>query len=210
MDNFIKTYKNQFTDDLCDKLINVFEQNHKEGLTEFGDFGKGSKDEKLKNSFDLSLNPGSTKLVDVNLCAYIESCIICPIQDYVNTYMINFDGKNYNLNLEETQKYFGLLQPPKLKKYIAPSGGYHAWHQDWGVTRVQSSRYLVVMAYLNDVSEGGETGFFHQNLKIKPEKGKVVIFPPYFTHTHKGYPPLTGNKYICNCYIGVNAKSLSR
>ena len=46
------------------------------------------------------------------------------------------------------------------------------------------------------------------SLKIKPKKGRIVIFPPYFTHTHKGYPPVTNDKYICNCYIGVNGKLL--
>ena len=60
------------------------------------------------------------------------------------------------------------------------------------------------MIYLNDVEEGGETAFFHQNIKVKPEKGKMVIFPPYFTHMHKGMRPISNDKYICNCYFGVN------
>ena len=60
------------------------------------------------------------------------------------------------------------------------------------------------MIYLNDVDEGGETAFFHQDLKIKPEKGKMVIFPPYFTHMHKGMCPISNDKYICNIYIGIS------
>ena len=38
-------------------------------------------------------------------------------------------------------------------------------------------RALAWMVYLNDVEEGGETEFLYQQLKIKPSKGRVVIWP---------------------------------
>ena len=52
------------------------------------------------------------------------------------------------------------------------------------------------MFYLNDVKEGGETEFYHQNLKVPPTQGSLVIFPAYFTHLHKGHIPITDDKYI--------------
>ena len=57
------------------------------------------------------------------------------------------------------------------------------------------------MYYLNDVSEGGETEFYHQKVKIKPEKGTLVIFPAYFTHLHKGNVPISNDKYILNFWL---------
>ena len=51
------------------------------------------------------------------------------------------------------------------------------------------------MVYLNDVEEGGETEFLYQQLKIKPSKGRVVIWPGSFTHLHRGNPPMS-TKYI--------------
>jgi hypothetical protein len=51
------------------------------------------------------------------------------------------------------------------------------------------------MVYLNDIVEGGETEFLHQRKRIKPKKGTVLLFPPYFTHTHRGNPPLSNEKY---------------
>ena len=42
------------------------------------------------------------------------------------------------------------------------------------------------MTYLNDVNDYGETEFYYQKLKIKPEKGKTVIWCADWTHTHRG------------------------
>ena len=52
------------------------------------------------------------------------------------------------------------------------------------------------MTYLNDVSDGGETEFFHQKLKVKPVKGKTVLWPTDFTHLHRGITSPTEDKYI--------------
>ena len=51
------------------------------------------------------------------------------------------------------------------------------------------------MVYLNDVEEDGETEFLYQELKLKPKKGRVVIWPGSFTHLHRGNPPRS-TKYI--------------
>jgi hypothetical protein len=52
------------------------------------------------------------------------------------------------------------------------------------------------MTYLNDVNDDGETEFYYQNLKIKPQKGKTVIWPADWTHTHRGITSPTQEKYI--------------
>ena len=59
-------------------------------------------------------------------------------------------------------------------------------------------RMLVGMLYLNDVSKGGETEFYHQGVSIQPRQGTVVVWPAYFTHTHRGNPPVSNTKYIVN------------
>lgn len=78
-------------------------------------------------------------------------------------------------------------------QYYPPSGGYHAWHTERtsGVNHT-SACHLVFMTYLNTVHEGGETEFFHQSLKIKPEKGLTLIWPSDWTFTHKGLPSKEG------------------
>ena len=52
------------------------------------------------------------------------------------------------------------------------------------------------MTYLNDVEDKGETEFVLQNLKVKAEKGKTLIWPADWTHTHRGIISPTQEKYI--------------
>jgi len=74
-------------------------------------------------------------------------------------------------------------------------GGYHIWHFESG-NRECSNRLLTWILYLNDVQEGGETEFLYQHMRVKPEQGTIVIWPAAFTHTHRGNPPLSNEKYI--------------
>ena len=64
-----------------------------------------------------------------------------------------------------------------------------------------SHRLALVLLYLNDVAEGGETEFLYQSLRIKPKKGTVIICPTDFTHTHRGNPPLSKTKYIATGWV---------
>jgi len=57
------------------------------------------------------------------------------------------------------------------------------------------------MYYLNDVREGGETEFYYQGRKLKPNKGQLVFAPAGFTHTHKGHIPVSNDKYILTSWI---------
>ncbi len=79
-----------------------------------------------------------------------------------------------------------------------PGEGFHAWHYDNAGYFVQD-REFVFITYLNDV-DGGETEFIAQGIRIKPEKGKTVIFPASYTHVHRGNPPLSGRKYIATTW----------
>ena len=204
-DNFIREYKNQFPNNFCDKLINILEENLKIGRTHKGVLGKNKLNAHKKDSFDLDLIPDvGIEGVDRQLYLGFDSYLFGPITDYANSYVINSQGKTDYMTEDDVRQAFVLLQPPKLKKYKAPDQGYHAWHQDYGIQPVQARRIFVAMVYLNDVSEGGETAFYHQNIEIKPQKGKMVIFPPYFTHMHRGNRPVSNDKYICNFYLGIN------
>jgi hypothetical protein len=46
------------------------------------------------------------------------------------------------------------------------------------------------------VTDQGETEFYHQNIKIKPEKGLTIIWPADWTFTHRGLPSLTQEKFV--------------
>jgi hypothetical protein len=63
---------------------------------------------------------------------------------------------------------------------------------------------------LNTVKEGGETEFLYYKKRINPIEGRLVIWPAGFTHTHRGNPPLSNDKYIITGWLefmgGTNDK----
>jgi len=91
----------------------------------------------------------------------------------------------------------------KLQK-TPPKGGYHVWHAEASRKR-SSDRVLVWTIYLNDIPDGeGETEFLWQGVRIKPKAGTVCIFPAAFTHTHRGNPVYSCDKYIATGWYCFN------
>ena len=80
-------------------------------------------------------------------------------------------------------------------------GEYYHWHVDAGPGAF-SERQLVAIWYLNDVpGPGGETEFPLQDVAIRPQQGKLVLFPPFWTHMHRGATLEQGAKYIATTWI---------
>jgi Rps23 Pro-64 3,4-dihydroxylase Tpa1-like proline 4-hydroxylase len=80
-------------------------------------------------------------------------------------------------------------------------GEYYHWHIDGG-SHEFSYRQLVAVWYLNDVpGPGGETEFLFQGVKVRPEQGKLVLFPPFWTHEHRGVTLQRGVKYIATTWV---------
>jgi len=99
---------------------------------------------------------------------------------------------------EYVEKYpgIGLCRSHEVKLQKTPiQGGYSVWHCEQG-PESSANRVLAWMVYLNDVEEGGETEFLYQSFKQKSVKGTLLIWPASFTHTHRGNPPYSNNKYI--------------
>ena len=80
-------------------------------------------------------------------------------------------------------------------------GEYYHWHVDGGPGAF-SERQLVAIWYLNDVAgPGGETEFPLQEVAVRPAQGKLVLFPPFWTHVHRGVTLQQGVKYIATTWI---------
>lgn len=71
-------------------------------------------------------------------------------------------------------------------------------HADVVVNTKWGDRQLSALIYLNDDFEGGETRFVPPGpaLTVKPEAGKVALFPPHYTHPHESLPVTRGTKYV--------------
>jgi len=64
-----------------------------------------------------------------------------------------------------------------------------------------ANRYLVLLWYLNDVGEGGETRFPQLDMAVAPRAGRLLMFPPYWMYQHAGLPSASGDKYILSTYL---------
>ena len=80
-------------------------------------------------------------------------------------------------------------------------GEFYHWHIDGG-SHEFAMRQLVAIWYLNTLDQqGGETEFQYQDVKISPEAGKLVLFPPFWTHLHRGSTLASGRKYIATTWV---------
>ncbi len=87
----------------------------------------------------------------------------------------------------------------QVQRYL-PGQFYH-WHVDGGSHEL-SQRQLVAIWYLNDVpGPGGETQFLYQGLSVRPERGKLILFPPFWTHEHRANRLDAGVKYIATTWV---------
>ena len=80
-------------------------------------------------------------------------------------------------------------------------GEFYHWHIDGG-SHEFSQRQLVALWYLNDVpGPGGRTEFSYQDVQVTPEAGKLVLFPPFWTHEHRNSTLEKGVKYIATTWV---------
>ena len=112
-------------------------------------------------------------------------------EKYYKDYAENFDVLKTSGN---HNSYTIKMQKTKI------GGGYHIWHYE-SPSRHLSNRLLTWTLYLNDVEEGGETEFLYQHMRVKPKEGTLLIWPAAFTHTHRGNPPLSNEKYIITGWV---------
>jgi|TARA_B110000977_G_scaffold3408_1_gene4674 hypothetical protein len=79
------------------------------------------------------------------------------------------------------------------------TGGYHVWHCEQGYN--YSTRAIFIQLYLNTVEEGGETEFLYQSKRVQAVQGRMLMCPAGYPHTHRGNPPMKGEKFTINSWI---------
>ena len=178
---FIFEQKNALPAELCDDMVRRFEENTDDQYQ--GRIGQTvSQDSSIKKTTDLVVS-GKDHWKDVDNNLFRSMGI--AIKEFREAYPY-FKGPFKDMG-------YG------IQRYN-PGEFYH-WHIDGG-SHDFSQRQLVALWYLNDVpGPGGETEFLFQDVKIKPEKGKLVLFPPFWTHEHRAVTLNEGVKYIATTWI---------
>lgn len=105
---------------------------------------------------------------------------------------------NAGIYARENGFEFSHMEGVNLLNY-EPNQGFYDRHADAGP---KYPRSMSVIVYLNDVEVGGETWFDKFGISIKPERGKIVLFPANFPYSHQAMPPESGNKYIAVTWFG--------
>ncbi|NOX09257.1 MAG: 2OG-Fe(II) oxygenase [Gammaproteobacteria bacterium] len=166
---------------LCEEMIRRFEAHTEEQYP--GRIGQqAEEDTSIKKSTDLVLS-GKEHWKDLDHALF--SSIAVALKEFREAYPF-FKGpfRDMGYAIQRTN----------------PGEHYH-WHIDGG-SHEFSARQLVAVWYLNDVAgPGGETEFIFQDVKVKPEQGKLALFPPFWTHDHRGVTLEQGVKYIATTWI---------
>lgn len=101
------------------------------------------------------------------------------------TAAINHYAKEHEITINQDEG-FNLLRYGVSQKY-----DFHS-DSNWDVYRTAS-----ILVYLNPSEyEGGATHFKHFDLKVKPEKPAIVLFPANYAYLHAAMPVTSGEKYV--------------
>ena len=179
LNHFIKIYENALDPNVCETLISIFDNDQIE-----------------KERFDDNGCPNFTRFNltrNKNLSSKINK-----LHDYIVGKTFKYKKLYYNCIDPRVFPEKNSYEQFHIKKYEIGGNDRFETHVD--VTDSTSCfRFLSFLWYLNDVEIGGETVF--TELKIKPKKGNLLIFPPLWMFPHKGNPPVSGPKYIMSTYL---------
>tara|TARA_B100002019_G_scaffold16103_1_gene12667 strand:- start:1660 stop:2292 length:633 start_codon:yes stop_codon:yes gene_type:complete len=183
-------------------FIEYFEHCKETGVA-FDRRGFTSKDKKLADTrrdaclpIDYFMDEGnappevSSYMIDKDL----NSTYLKRYNRVLNMCMNEYAGKYERLTMYNLQSAYLNIQRTRR------SEGYHAWHSE-NSSAGCTKRVLAHMMYLNDITEGGETEFLYLGKRFTPIKGRLLIWPAGFTHTHRGNPPLSGDKYVATGWV---------
>ena len=183
--SFIFEVKDALPDFLCDDMVARFETNETDQYAGRVGSAMNSNDSLKKTTDIIASGKQHWKDVDNNLFRSLA----VSLKEFKDIYpyfsdMSRFKDMGYNL-----QRY--------------QEGEYYHWHVD-ADNDVLAPRQLVALWYLNDVEEGGETEFLFQDASVTPEKGKLILFPPFWTHEHRAAVVTKGVKYIATTWINFS------
>lgn len=179
--SFIYERPNALPRDWCEEMIRRFEANPEQQNA--GRIGQTQgMNQEIKKTMDLVVsNKDDWKDIDQ---AFFR-CLAAALREFRETF-VYFKGPFKDMGYQ-------------IQRY-RPGEFYH-WHIDGG-SHDFAQRQLVALWYLNDVpGPGGETQFLYQDVSVRPEQGKLVLFPPFWTHEHRSATVQQGVKYIATTWV---------
>ena len=143
----------------------------------------------LKNKIQGSLR----KPHNYNYCD-IDYCNNNILQNLTNTIIPKYKKLYPEIDLTHNKWQLGSY---RFKEFI-PSNYYDEFHSEQSY---ENPRILAILVYLSNHNCGTE---FYNGEVIKSIKGRALMFPAFWTHTHRGQPcPENKYRYILSAYANL-------
>ena len=174
LEDYIHIFENVLSDELCDQIVSTFDN-------------------------DSILEPATVRDANYN---HNRNCTVCKIsvsnELIPEDKRIYLDGELFNA-INKLMGMYNEIHPClhvemdtgyTFLKYA--KGQYYTQHTDSfkGEQRSVSCSFL-----LNDDYKGGDFSFFDRELKLKPKKGSVIMFPSNFMYPHEILPITENTRY---------------
>lgn len=180
---FIEEFPNAVNAELCENIIVRFEKDPRRKPSAAYAQGQSSTQEG---------RTGTQLVCDATGdWADIVEAIIPALQSTLNLYAQKYIALQSVINGE------GLVCTGPVIERVDPGQGF-TWHYDQ--TSFSRQRVLAGLLYLRTIEDGGYTEFKEQGINIQSEVGKIALFPPYWTHLHRGVSPASEPKYALSFF----------
>ena len=183
--DFIGIFPNVLNEKTCQAYNKWFDIISENGLTMSSiKDTKGMSSNTQRNDEVIHIPTGLAKADSIICATAFPSALMTKLWENMHT-CINIYNIEYNIEQPITSHSFKLHR-------VKPSGGYHVWHHEHSFQ--DRHRILAWMLIIEAPKRGGETEFLLQSMRVEPKVGQLLIWPAYFTHKHRGNPPLEGQK----------------
>lgn len=197
MTDFI--YQNEFSIPkmLCDEIIHFFEESDEDDKFKGCTFGGVNTN--IKDNTDFLIPYGTneySKWYKIEQFLYKE--LHANLKMYIND--VDKSYTDYSIFKDSVLEIGSFM----IQKYKKGEGKYTFHNDSHFNSKKNNYRVITYIWYLNTIEEGGETQFW-DNFFIKPEQGKLVLFPATWSYPHRGKTPISNDKYIITGWFYINA-----
>jgi hypothetical protein len=202
LETYFYINQHSLSKEICNDIINYFEA---ETDTYQGVTGAGlNKDIKDTLDFQIPNKNENTSSRWSKIRTLLEKELNNNVKKYVKCIndSVSIEEEESHHKYKVFNKYvsFETLQIQKYQK----SKGRYIYHNDFSTDwKEKKYRVITFLWYLNTIEEGGETEFWN-TYKVKPETGKLLLFPATWTYPHRGMMPISDNKYIITGWLYLN------
>ena len=201
MNHYTKVYDDFLDTEICDAYVSMFEETMEKDADEVKKTSictgpvRPDGHQICGNCNCQRMNPMGFDRFD-----YLNALVMPKFQNAVEQYK-----KDVDLHPTQFPERLG-WEEFRMKRFICGTGKeddeQFGDHADV-LNHEGAKRILILMVYLNDNFNGGETVFPVLGDQIKPVRGRLLMFPPTWTYLHRGNPPrLPGYaKYFLMTYL---------